>query len=75
MNRSMLRFTTFKMASKDVLNNILGGLNRAQKAAVTSSEKGQLQIVAGPGTGKYLICLTWNPSKLTFNRENESFDF
>ncbi|ODQ59836.1 hypothetical protein WICANDRAFT_30222, partial [Wickerhamomyces anomalus NRRL Y-366-8] len=38
--------------SKDVLQRILSGLNDAQRAAVTSSPNGQLQIIAGPGTGK-----------------------
>lgn len=47
----MLKSSVLRMASKDVLNNIVGGLNKAQKAAVTSCEKGQLQIIAGPGTG------------------------
>ncbi len=37
--------------SKDVLERILSGLNDAQRAAVTSSPDGQLQIIAGPGTG------------------------
>lgn len=39
-------------ASRDVLDKILRGLNDAQRAAVTSPSTGQLQIIAGPGTGK-----------------------
>lgn len=36
----------------DLIYRILDGLNEEQRAAVTAPARGQLQIVAGPGTGK-----------------------
>jgi len=43
------------------LDQVLRGLNEAQKLAVTSSPKGQLQIVAGPGTGKIILLIKIGP--------------
>ncbi|CAK7897531.1 hypothetical protein CAAN1_15S01178 [[Candida] anglica] len=40
------------------METILGGLNKAQREAVTAPGQGRLQIIAGPGTGKTKVLVS-----------------